>query len=108
MGDEKRLGKPVGKDLREGRITFPLIYILEQGSEPDREILRRFFMSPAKEESQVAEVLLLVKKYRAVEWASAIATDYAERAKGYLAIFPDSEAKKSLLGLADYTLVRDR
>jgi len=107
VGDERRLGKPAGKDLREGRITFPLIYILEQGSEADREIVRRFFAKPEKEEFQVAEILSLVEKYRAVQWARRVASDYAEKAKGHLILFPGSEAKDSLLGLADYTLARD-
>ncbi len=107
VGDERRLGKPAGKDLREGRITFPLICILRQGSEADREIVRRFFARPEKEESQVAEILSLVEKYRAVQWARGVASDYAEKAKGHLTLFPNSEAKKSLLALVDYTLARD-
>jgi octaprenyl-diphosphate synthase len=107
VGDERRIGKPVGKDLREGRITLPLIYILERGSEADRKIVRRFFAEPGREEFQVAEILSLVEKYQAVKWTRGIAADYAEKAKGYLAIFPDNEAKKSLLGLVDYTLARD-
>jgi octaprenyl-diphosphate synthase len=107
VGDERRLGKPAGKDLREGRITFPLIYILKQGSEADRELVSRFFATPEKEESQVAKILSLVEKYRAVQWARGVASDYAEKAKGHLTLFSNSEAKQSLLELVDYTLARD-
>jgi geranylgeranyl pyrophosphate synthase len=84
-----------------------LIYILRQGSESDRELVRRFFARSEKEESQVAKILSLVEKYRAVQWARGVAADYAEKAKGHLTLFPNSEAKQSLLGLVDYTLARD-
>ena len=108
VADEGKLGKPVGKDLAEGRITFPLIYILERGSTPDQELLRRHTSCRRLEENQLSEILSLVRKYQAVDWAKGIAADYVEKAKGHLGIFPESEPKGSLLGLADYILVRDR
>jgi len=108
VADEGKLGKPVGKDLAEGRITFPLIYILEKGSRPDQELLRRHTPGRRLQERQVAEILFLVKKYQAVDWARGIAQDYVEKAKAHLSIFPPSEPKGGLLGLADYILVRDR
>jgi octaprenyl-diphosphate synthase len=110
VADEGTLGKPVGKDLAEGKITFPLIHILHEGSEPDREALRRHASSGPQrpEEGQLAEILSLVDKYRSVDWAKGIAKEYAEKAKVHLSIFPASEAKASLLDLADYVLTRDR
>ena len=107
VGDAGRLGKPVGKDLREGRVTFPLIYVWQQGSEPDRTTLRRFFANPGGEEILIAEILSLVERHGAVGWARGVAADYVRRAKGHLTIFPDSPPKESLLGLADYILARD-
>jgi geranylgeranyl pyrophosphate synthase len=56
----------------------------------------------------LAEILSLVDKYRSVDWAKGIAKEYAEKAKVHLSIFPASEAKASLLDLADYVLTRDR
>ena len=107
VADEQTLGKPAGKDLREGRITFPLIHVLEKGSAPDQEFLRRS-LSPKMEGSQVAEILSLVEKYQAIPWAKGIAAGYIDRAKGHLHGFPPSEPKGCLLGLAGYTLDRDR
>lgn len=107
VADEKGLGKPVGMGLREGRITFPLIYILEKGSAGDQELLRHHISEKRVEEGQVAEILSLVGKYQAVPWARRIAADYVEKAKGYLSIFPLSEPKDSLLELADYTVGRN-
>ncbi|MDH7499905.1 MAG: polyprenyl synthetase family protein [candidate division NC10 bacterium] len=108
VADEGKLGKPVGKDLAEGRITFPLLYILEKGSSSDREVLKRHASCTPWQEQQATEVLSLVEKYQAVDWARGIAEEYAQEAKGCLSIFPPSEPKGSLLELADYILIRDR
>lgn len=108
VAEEGKLGKPVGKDLAEGRITLPLIHILEKGSRSDRALLKRHASGVRWDEQQVAEILSLVEKYQAVDWAKGIAGEYAEKAKGSLSMFPASEPKESLLELADYILVRDR
>jgi len=108
LADAKVLGKPVGQDLREGRITFPLYRILEEGAPSEKDLLRHFAEEKEMREEIVKEILSLLERYQGLEWAKGIAHDQVEKAKGHLAPFPPSESKETLLDLADYILLRER
>lgn len=108
LADAKVLGKPVGQDLREGRITFPLYRILEEGAPSEKNLLRHFAEEKEMREEIVKEILSLLERYQGLEWAKGIAHDQVEKAKGHLAPFPPSESKETLLDLADYILLRER
>lgn len=111
IAEERTLGKPVGQDLGGGKITFPLIHILSEGSGPDREALRRLLADDrARKEGEgwQREIRGLIVKCGAVDRSCQIARRYVERAKGHLEIFPACQARSTLLELADYTVARDR
>ena len=103
--EEEVLGKPVLSDLKEGHVTLPIIYALQE--EPravptveavlDRRVI---------DEVSRKEILDLVRRNRSLDRARQVAEDYAAKAKECLSRAPDSAHKESLLALADYVIDR--
>jgi octaprenyl-diphosphate synthase len=107
-GDFEALGKPVGADLVEGKMTLPLIHLMQQPGHSGGEIIRSIIEKRAATTEQWTEILALLREHRSIEYASRRAVDFAERAKKQLAVFPPSSERDALLALPDYVLSRDR
>ena len=106
VAKEDRLGKPVGNDFKEGKVTFPVFHVLRAGSEADRCKIRELAAKETIGESDLAEVKGMVERHGAVAATMEQVRTYLEKAKESLAIFPDSAAKRSLILMVDF--VRDR
>lgn len=104
--DSSKLGKLVGADLREGKMTLPVIHTLQKSSGSDRwqmvEIVRNRDFSP-EEFSWLIERL---QKYGGIEYTRKRAQEHIESAKQALASFEDSADRQLLLDIADYALLR--
>jgi octaprenyl-diphosphate synthase len=107
-GTPESLGKPVGGDLREGKMTLPLIHLLRQNEPVGTRIVRDIIGTKAIEPGQWEELVAALKRHRSIEYAYKRATDFAERAKKPLYAFPPSPEREALLALPDYVLTRDR
>ena len=107
-GDFEALGKPVGADLVEGKMTLPLIHLLQQPGHRCGDIVREIIAARTATREQWNEILSLLREHRSIEYASRRAVEFAERAKKQLAIFPLSSERDALLALPDYVLSRDR
>jgi len=107
-GDLTALGKPVGADLLEGKMTLPLIHLLQQPVHRGGEIVRDIIEKRAATNEQWDEILALLHEHRSIDYASRRAVEFAERAKKQLAIFPPSSERDALMALPDYVLSRDR
>ena len=107
-GDAEVLGKPVGGDLREGKMTLPLIHLLQQNEEVGGRIVRDIIGSRTVAPGQWEELLRTLKRHRSLEYAYRRASEFAERAKKPLYAFPASSERDALLALPDYILSRDR
>ena len=92
-------GKPVGKDLREGKVTLPLIYTIPRIREKERDRLRALFMQHQPGEDDYNYVIELVRSNGALERIRDEAESYVDEAEKNLQIFPDSSAKSDLLQL---------
>ena len=108
-GNTGAVGKPIGSDLREGKVTLPLIHLQQQSRDGAASgIIRGIISSRAVTEAQWSELLRLLKEHGSIDYAYRRAVEFAERAKKQLAIFPPSAEREALLALPDYVLSRDR
>ena len=107
-GDAGALGKPVGGDLREGKMTLPLIHLLQQDEEVGARIMRDIINSRSVAPDQWEQLLRSLNEHGAIDYAYRHASDYAERAKKPLYAFPPSSERDALLALPDYVVSRDR
>ncbi len=104
--DSAKLGKLVGADLREGKLTLPVIYALKQASGSDRwqmvEIVRNRDFSP----DEFRWLIERLNKYGGIDYTRSSARAHIEAAKKALDSFEDSTDKQLLLDIADYALLR--
>ncbi|OIP61619.1 MAG: octaprenyl diphosphate synthase [Nitrospirae bacterium CG_4_10_14_0_8_um_filter_41_23] len=107
MADEGKLGKRLGNDLKEGKITLPLIYLLKTAADTEIEEVKDIIKNGFKK-SGLKRILRLFVKYNAIELSLKKAQDLIADAKTELAVFPDSPAKEALFKIADYTLLRGK
>ena len=106
--DQKALGKPIGGDLRGGKGTLPIIFLLQQGGAEADGLIRTVVQERAVTPEQWHEILRLMREYRATELAYERAVEYTNRAKSCLNAFPPSRERDALMALPDYVLQRDR
>ena len=104
---EEKLGKPVGNDLREGKVTLPLIYLLQECTPQEAQKLVRVFDDGGFQNVAFEEILELVEHYGALRAARDKARDFAEEAKRCLEIFPESVYKDALMSLPDFIIARE-
>ena len=107
-GEEVALGKPVGGDLREGKLTLPVIHMRDRGGPRAGALLRKVVEAREVSLDEWHEIRALLTQTRSIEYASRVASDYVERAKKTLYSFPSSEARDALMFLPDYVVSRDR
>ena len=107
-GDAASLGKPIGADLREGKMTLPLIHLLQQDEEAGGRIVRDIIASRTTTEEQWDELLSMLTHHRSIDYAYRRASEFADRAKKPLYVFPPSAERDALLALPDYVVSRDR
>ncbi|HOK72420.1 MAG TPA: short chain isoprenyl diphosphate synthase IdsA [Methanothermobacter sp.] len=103
-GDEKTLGKPVGSDIAEGKMTILTVKTLEKASEEDKEKLIRILKNG--NQKGIKEAIKIFKKYDSINYAQRLAQEYTKRAKEKLKILEDSKAKKHLEEIADFIIER--
>ena len=105
--DERALGKPIASDLREGKVTLPIIYLLERGGAA-RDIVESIVRERDVTREQWAELKQLLADSQSVAKARRQAEHYASVALQHLAAFPAAPEKDALLALPEYVLSRDR
>ena len=108
-GDTAVLGKNVGDDLREGKPTLPLIYVLEHGSDSEKAMVRAAIENGGIDQTHpdFNTILTAITSGGALEYTRQLAQREVAAAKSALAFLPESEYKQVLLGLADYALARE-
>lgn len=106
--DEATLGKPVCSDLKEGKLTLPLIYLMREGRPEHRELIRTIIREDGYGSSNRDQIVALVREYKTADRVLGKARDYALQAKDYLTGFPDCPARNALLSIPDYIVARDR
>ncbi|WP_096434868.1 heptaprenyl diphosphate synthase component II [Alteribacter populi] len=101
VGTEKELGKPAGSDLKQGNVTLPALYAMDKNPE-----LKEKIVACVKEgdlgESEIKNVITMIKETGAVIFSKQIADRYLLKAKEALHPLPDIQAKKALYEIAEY------
>ena len=103
---EEAIGKPTGIDIKEQKMTLPLIYALNQASEEDRKWLINSVKNHNTDKKRVKEVIAYVKAHGGIERTEAKMREYQAKALAILSDFPDSPYKKSLLQIVNYVIER--
>jgi octaprenyl-diphosphate synthase len=104
-GTTNLIGKPVGGDIKEKKITLPLIYALNNVSKNDASRIRKVLKN-GSDKTKVKEVIQFVKDNKGIDYALKVAQKYSDQAKESLNIFPNSQTKISMQALVDFVTER--
>ncbi len=102
------IGKPTGLDIRERKMTLPLIYVLNNSPKNVKNELINIVKNKNENPSQVARATALVIEYGGIEYAYQKMKEIQIKALDLLTEIPDSQAKKSMIGLLEYTIERQK
>jgi octaprenyl-diphosphate synthase len=105
--DPSKLGKPVLNDLKDGKVTLPLIYALTDSGPKERDMVATVLAERSFASTRPEQILDFVRRSGAIERARALAHDYAAQAKVSLPDSPDSEYRRALLAVPDFLLDRE-
>jgi octaprenyl-diphosphate synthase len=106
-GEEQRLGKPVGSDLREGKVTLPVIITLQHASPVEAAIIDRFVRGDDQSPEAFQNIVALIQRYNGIEYALREAERFVEQAELELQGFADGPAYDLLMELADFIVKRE-
>ncbi|MGU3418204.1 octaprenyl-diphosphate synthase [Methylobacterium sp. UNC300MFChir4.1] len=107
-GTSAELGKNVGDDFREGKITLPIVLAYRRASEGERGFWRRTLQQGEIGETDLETALDLLQRHGALEETVARAHHYGAEARAALDIFPDGPVKAALLGAVEFCVARAR
>jgi len=100
------LGKEIGDDFREGKITLPVILAYRRGDDDERLFWKRTMAKLKQEDSDLDEAISLLNKHDTLTDTIERARHYGAMAKDALAIFKDNPAKNAMLGIVDFCITR--
>jgi len=106
--EQERLGKTVGDDFREGKITLPVLIAFEHGDETERAFWRRTLEEQSQEPGDLAAAQALLTRHGALQATIARAQSYGDQALAALAGFPDGEIRGALADIVAFCIARAR
>jgi octaprenyl-diphosphate synthase len=104
---EKTLGKPVGGDLREGKVTLPLVYALERATPAERKLVDTVLRDRSYDEVPFGRIVMLLERYHGIERVRERAQAFTDKARHIVSQFPASPYQKALLSVTDLITQRD-
>ena len=104
----KKIGKPVGIDLEEQKITLPLLGALESASDERASHIRNMLLNIQEHPEYKEDIVAFVKEEKGIEYAVSRLDEYVAKAVGALATLPDSREKDYLVKIAEFTAYRDK
>ena len=105
--EQARLGKTVGDDFREGKITLPVILAIHRGSEAERAFWKRTLEESDQREGDFSHAQDLIRRHRGLADAIERARHYGAIARDALGMFSDHPVKHALLAIVDFTIERE-
>lgn len=104
---EQVLGKPVGNDLREGKVTLPLIYALEQATPAERDMVATILRERSYASAPFADVRRMIERHGGFDRAKLRAEQYTEKARTLIGEFPESPYQRALYAVTELVTERD-
>jgi len=101
-------GKKEGNDIKEKKITLPLIFALRQSGAFEKRKILRILRKKQKSRDDIKQVINFVKKYKGLEYASGVMNEYSDKAMSILSVYPDSEVKSALQQFITFTTERKK
>jgi len=102
------LGKPIGNDIKEKKITLPLLYVLNNCKPGERSQILSLIKRKNKNQAKVKELVDLVVNRGGLEYATLMMNEFREKAISGIMEFPDSESRKAMVELVNYTTTRKK
>jgi len=106
--EQGELGKPTGNDIREGKISLPLIYALRVAPEEQSAQVMAILREQDFSSENVTRLIDFAKEYRGIEYAYGKMQQIKSETLELLAQFPDSEAKTAMIQMIDYIIEREK
>ena len=107
-GFGKNIGKPTGIDIKERKMTLPLIYALNHAKKSERKMVINTIKNHNTDSKQVQKVLEFVQSSEGIDYSISKMNTYRDKALNLLFEMPESEAREALEGLVHYTINRER
>jgi octaprenyl-diphosphate synthase len=107
-GTNGKIGKPTGIDIKESKMTLPLIYALQKSAYKEKKNIINIFKNHNKDSKKVAEVIRYVTESGGIQYARSKMNEYKEKAFSILSTFPDTDYKSSLHALVEYATEREQ
>ena len=104
---ESILGKPVGNDLREGKVTLPLILALQEATAGEREAVETVLRDRSYERVPLKSIIAFINKYKGIDRAREQARAYTAKSRTIISKFPESACQQALLAVTDLITDRD-
>lgn len=108
FGDDTSIGKPTGIDIKEKKMTLPLIYALSNSTWLEKRRIINIVKNHNDNPKKVAEVIEFVIQKGGIQYAETVMHQYKDKALAQLASVPDSSSKQSLIQLVNYSIERKK
>ncbi|MBM3738790.1 MAG: polyprenyl synthetase family protein [Acidobacteria bacterium] len=104
---ESILGKPVGNDLREGKVTLPLIYALGECTDAERDLVGVVLREGSYDRVPLSRILAVIHRYQGIDRARQRAQAFTDKARALISTFPESAYQRALYTVTDLITERD-
>lgn len=108
VSTDEDLGKSVGNDLREGKVTMPLIHAVAKATEAERQVIKEAVEGDELTAGQLSEVIAIITRHKGIEYTMERARAYVDKAKQNLEMFGPSAERSALMAIADFVIERTR
>lgn len=106
--DSKEIGKPTGNDMMEGKLTLPVLYVLNKTADETAQAIAVKVKKGTASADEIALLVELTKQNGGIEYADRVMEEYKQRAVALLEPLPDSEVRSALLAYLDYVVGRNK
>lgn len=108
ISSEKEIGKPVGNDIREGKITLPLLFALKKASDKEREKYLQIIRNKDFTKENIEKIISFAIEKKGIEYSIEKMNQLKEKAIELLSDFPDSDIKRAIIDILQYTINRNK